>query len=321
MATVKYALDERRDETAGGTTYRLRLRGADEKNPVLLFLHGGPGVCDRHWVLHYQSGLADVCTMVCWDQRGAGLAYDKNDKTPLTVGLMIEDAHAVTQILKRRFGKEKIFVVGHSWGSVLGALLVQKYPEDYAAYIGMGQFVEGAENETLTYQFVVDEAEKRGDKKAREALRRIGAPAQGRYRSRADMMVQRDYLTRFGGGVWKGRDTLMRSMVLPLLRTPEYHLGDLKKYADGAYASLDQLWDEVVSLDFFRSIPSLAVPVHLFQGDHDMNTPTVLARRWFDALSAPSKDWVAFHESAHSPIKEEPEKWGKEMRRVISGTR
>src|SRR5699024_786593 len=94
-----------------------------------------------------------------------------------------------------RLGKRQIYIVGHSWGSILGVLLAQRHPERIAGYIGMGQFCQGVENELLSYEFVLAEAERLGDRRAVEKLRGIGAPVEGRYRTKQDMRIQRDYLT------------------------------------------------------------------------------------------------------------------------------
>ena len=190
---MQYALDEKLTLPLGGIPQAIRIRSTDSSLPVLLFLHGGPGVCDRHWVLRDQSALAEIATMVCWDQRGAGLSWSKQLRgEDMTVGRLVEDAHELVLYLKKRFAKKKIYIVGHSWGTALGTLLVQKYPEDIAVYIGMGQYVNGPENERLSYEFVLEEAKKRGDQKALKDLERIGWPKDGHYANIDELMVQRD---------------------------------------------------------------------------------------------------------------------------------
>ena len=319
MAKTKYALDSKETIKLGGVMQSIRIRTTDPTLPVLLFLHGGPGVCDRHWVLRDQSDLAEVATMVCWDQRGAGLSYDKKaDTSVMTVSRMVEDAAELVELLCERFHKQKVIIVGHSWGSLLGTLLAYRFPECIAAYIGMGQFVEGDRNEKMSYDFVMGVARERGDKKALDALARIGEPVKGHYRSIDDLMVQRDLMTKYGGGGYKESGSLMSSMVIPLLKSPEYKLLDLIGYSNGAFSSLAALWDEVVEADLITDIKSLSMPVYLTEGRHDQNTPPSLAKEWFDALAAPHKEWIWFEESAHSPIKEEPALWGKTVRRIIA---
>lgn len=315
---MKYPIDEKLFVTLGGVKESIRIRSTDEKLPVLLFIHGGPGVCDRHWVLKYQSNIANVATMVCWDQRGAGLSYSKDlKKEDMTVSRMIEDAKELLQYLKERFNKSKIYIVGHSWGSLLGTLLANKYPEHIAAYIGMGQFIDGPENEKLSYEFVLNEATKRGDKKALKDLQRIGWPKEGHYASLDDLMVQRDLMTKYGGEDYGESDGIIKAVVMPILKSPEYTLFDLIKYYKGTFFNLNSLWDEVVDSNLFVTVPQLKVPVYLTQGRHDQNCPIPISLRWFEQLKAPRKEWIWFEKSAHSPIKNEPELWGETVIRII----
>lgn len=316
---MEYSLDEKKTLPFGKVTQHIRIRSTDGSLPVLLFLHGGPGVSDRHWVLKNQSSLAKTATMVCWDQRGSGKSYSsKLRKEDMTVGRMVDDAHELASYLKKRFHKNSVYVVGHSWGSLLGTLLAHKYPEDVAVYIGMGQYVNGAENERLSYEFVLHEAEKRKDKKALADLARIGWPKNGHYASIDDLMVQRDLMTKYGGGDYGHDEGIIKSVALPIFKSPEYGLLDFVKYYRGAFFSLKCLWEEVVDYDLNVTVPELKMPVYLTEGRHDQNTPIPIASAWFDALKAPYKEWIWFENSAHSPIKEEPELWGKAVEKIIA---
>jgi pimeloyl-ACP methyl ester carboxylesterase len=315
---MNYTLDVKEIVSLGGVKQSIRIRTSDETLPVVLFLHGGPGVCDRHWVLKHQSDIAGVATMVCWDQRGAGLSYDKSlKKEDLCVSRMVEDAAQLVAYLCKRFNRDKIIVVGHSWGTLLGTLLAQKHPEHIAAYIGMGQFVDGPENERLSYQFVFDEATKRGDKKALKNLAKIGWPEKGHYKTLDDLMVQRNLMTKYGGEDYGESDGIIKAILIPLLRSPEYRLTDLVKYYKGAFFSLESMWEEIIDFDFNKDVTKLDMPVYLTEGRHDQNTPTQLAQKWFENLSAPHKEWIWFEKSAHSPIKNEPDAWGKTVMRII----
>lgn len=281
--------------------------------PVMLFLHGGPGVCDRHWVIEKQSELAEKFTMVCWDQRGSGKSYNKNiRKQQLTVDDYVEDVEFMLDYLTGKFGVRKVVLEGHSWGSVLGVLAAVRYPDKIAAYIGQGQFVDGWKNEELSHRFCVEEAQKAGEKKTAEKLK-ANSPVKGEYPSQKAMMLQRDCLVRYGGSDYNHRDGLVKSLLLPLLKTKEYTLGDVAKYARGALYLSDYLWGQVVNYHFGETVKKLEVPVIITQGKHDYNTPSELAKEWFDALDAPFKKWIWFENSAHSPIKEESEKWGREV--------
>ena len=314
---MKYLLDDKLFINVNGDKQHLHIRSNKPNGDILLFVHGGPGVCDRSWVMPKQSKyLADYFVMVCWDQRMSGKSYNSaNTDKELTIKQMIDDLHEVIAYLKKRFNKEKIILVGHSWGSILGVEYITKYPEDIKAYVGMGQFVNGVINEKMSYDFVRDYAYKHNDKKAIKDLEKIGDPVEGLYKGGIDdLMVQRNYMTKYGGGCYKEKENIFKSVLVPFITSGEYNIfTDLYKYAKGSFYCLEKLWPEVVGLKFDKNVKEIKVPVYLFQGDHDQNTPTVLAKEWFDNLKAPYKEYVPFHESAHSPIKEEVELWAKKL--------
>jgi len=314
-----YNLDYEELVTLGNLPQNIRVRGTTAENPLLLFLHGGPGGSDRHWVLKDQSGLADVCTLVCWDQRGSGKSYSKAaTKEKLTIDLMVNDAVELVEYLCAKFNKEKLYVVGHSWGSILGVMLAQRKPDRIAAYVGMGQVIDLDENERLAYKFVLDEANKRGDKKAIKALEAMGEPVEGSYGSFKNLLTQRNLMTKYGGGSYNHHDDIFSSVLFPLIGSPEYGFFKMFRYLKGTIFSVKQLVDEMASsVRLSRTAATLDVPVYITQGDQDQNAPTSVALKWFDALEAPHKEWIAFAESAHSPIKEEPELWGNIIREKL----
>ena len=319
----QYAIDEVFYIPVNGDRQSVHIRSSNRSNPVILFVHGGPGVCDRSWVMPKQSDyLADRFTMVCWDQRMAGKNYRSADaRKKMTLDQQVEDMHDVVMYLVKRFGQEKIFIVGHSWGTILSCLYLPKYPENVRAYVGMGQFINGVLNEELSYEYVVNCAKELGDQKAMKDLAKIGAPVGGVYAGGMDaLMVQRNYLTKYGGETWKQRGGIYQTVIIPFLTSGEYKIiPDLYRYYKGTFYCLNQLWSDVINLKFDETLRKLDVPVYLFQGDHDQNTPTVLAKKWFDALEAPYKEYVPFHDSAHSPIMEEPELWGRTLTAKLLG--
>ena len=294
-----------------GDRQNIRLLGRRAGSPVLLFLHGGPGVCDRHLVIRDQRPLAERFTLALWDQRGSGKSFSKEGLSrTVHVEDYVSDGEAVIRWLCRELGCEKVVLVCHSWGTVIGVQLAQRLPGLVRAYIGQGQFVNGAENEMLSYRFCLEEARRRKDRRAEKKLL-AGPPEQGRYPSHKAMMVQRDCLSRYGGGVYQKQEGMVRSLLVPLLRTKEYGLRDIPGYAKGATHLTQVLWDEVVACSFDQTVRELEMPVMLTMGRHDYNTPAELAWNWFEQLKAPRKEWVWFEQSAHSPIQEEPDRWGR----------
>ena len=315
----KYALDYSENIEVNGDVQNIRVRAAEKGLPVVLFLHGGPGVCDRHQIMKNHSALAEKYTLVCWDQRGSGKSYTPAIRTQrLSVNTYVDDVEFMLKYLTGKFGVRKVAVVGHSWGSIIGTLAVSRRPDLVSVYIGEGQFVDGDSNESESYRFCLEEAEKRGNKKALKALTG-NAPVDGVYASHKAMMMQRDCLSRYGGAIYRGDDGLVKGLLMPLLKSPEYTLGDIVKYARGALYLTDVIWSDVVGQRLGK-ITRLDVPVAITQGRHDFNTPSALAKKWFDALEAPYKKWIWFEDSAHSPDQEEPDKWRAALDEILSET-
>ena len=314
---MTYQLDYSENVEVNGSIQNIRVRAAKKGLPVILFLHGGPGVCDRHNILRDHSDLAEDFTLVCWDQRGSGKSYTPDIKKSVPkVADYVDDVEFMLEYLTGKFGVRKVAMVGHSWGSIIGVLAAARRPDLLFAYVGEGQFVDGDRNEEGSYRFCLEEAKRRGDKKALAALEK-GAPVDGVYPDNKSMMTQRDCLSRYGGAIHGGKQGLVKGLLMPLLKTKEYSLADIVKYAQGATYLTDVMWPDVVG-QRLSAIKSLNVPVVITQGRHDYNTPSAIAKEWFDALSAPAKKWVWFENSAHSPDVEEPEKWSAVLKEELS---
>ena len=312
-----YWIDKKEEFECGGVKYHLRIRTSNAANPVVLFLHGGVGSPDRAQVMKYQSPLADRFTLVAWDQRGAGLAYTaevKRNKAAITKDLYVEDAHKVVQYLKNKFEKDRIIVVGHSFGSVLGVWLAQKYPRDIEAFVGVGQCVDYAKNEEISYTFSLEEARRVGDGKAVKTLDNIGYPTGGRYKEdhQKSLMKQRAILHKQGGATYANRKPYWQELLfheVPIL-LKEYSLCGMIKYLKGLMI-LPQTPLAATDPDFLNTATKLDMPVYLLLGHHDYNCPFSLAEAWLEKLDAPQKRLIWFENSAHSPQWEESEKWNR----------
>ena len=319
IVILKFLIDTKEKVIANKNEYYIRIRSQNEVNPVVLFLHGGCGAADRPFIIKWQSSLANNCTIVSWDQRGAGLAYNnKMAKTEtLTKVLYIDDLHNVVNYLKERFNKDKIILVGHSFGSQLGVWYTQRYPENVESYVGIGQVVDAAKNETISYNFTLQEAKKLNDKKALKTLLKIGPPVNGFYKD-DKLLVQRNYLNKFGGILYgKYGNSVINTLPKIPCMFKEYSFFTMIKYVKANTHCLSQpIGQEKV--DFLNEVKSLDVPVYLFMGKWDYNTTYDLAKEWFEQLSAPYKEFVTFEKSGHTPQWEEPDKWNAEfIKRVL----
>ena len=313
---MQYSIDEKISITFQASKYFLRIRSCDDKNPVVLFLHGGCGSPDRAHVMKYQSPLAKKFTLVCWDQRGAGLAYDKQEAKNLTLTkeIYVEDAHNVTTYLKQRFKKDKIIIVGHSFGSVLGVWLTQKYPDDIYAYVGVGQCVDYIRNEELSYLWTLEKAKMINDKKSLRILNNIGFPKNGKFAidHQKCLMKQRSILHKLGGAKYSNKKSYWQELLFdeaPVI-LKEYGISGAVKYIKGLSYSPNQPLGQT-NPDFLNTAKELSVPVFLLLGKHDKNCVVELAEEWYMQLNAPIKKLVYFENSAHSPQWEESEKWNK----------
>ncbi|MBO7677342.1 MAG: alpha/beta hydrolase [Erysipelotrichaceae bacterium] len=292
------------------TKQRIHVRSNDTSLPVLLFLHGGPGVVNRHSVMKDDIDLLDSFTIATWDQRGTGGSYYGVDPDTLTISQLVEDASEVVRYLCNEFNKEKIFVIGGSWGSLLGIRLIHTHPEHIAAFVGFGQFVSGEKKETITYQFTLDQAKAANDEEVVRKLESVGPPVKGMYKGGFDgMMVQRNAMMKYGGySKSEEKRSYMDSFVKPMILSGEYSLSDLLGIVLGYKKVLKVMWPEIGKEDL-SIYTDFSVPILIFDGRLDMNTPAELVEEWFDKIKAPYKELIWFDESGHNPMGDEPERF------------
>ena len=312
-------VDFKKKIPVNGAMQKIHVISNDVSLPVLLFLHGGPGVVNRHSVIADNKDLLDSFTIATWDQRGTGGSYKGVDHNALTIGQLVEDANAVVNFLCEEFNKEKIFVIGGSWGSLLGIRLAYAHPEHLAAFVGFGQFVDGAKNENISYQFTLDQAKAAGDEETVRKLESVGPPIKGMYRGGFDgMMVQRNAMMKYGGySKSEGKRSYYDSFVKPMLLSGEYSLSDLLGIIFGYKKVLKVMWPEIGQEDLTK-YTEFSVPIYVFDGRLDMNTPAELVEEWFAKINAPHKELIWFENSGHTPMGDEPERFKKLLKEKLS---
>ena len=312
-------LDEKLKVTLGGLPQTVHIKSDDERKPVLLFLHGGPGVCNRHGILTAHADLMDTFTLVGWDQRGTGGSYYGCKNETLTCARVTEDAAELVEWLCRRFGKEKIFIIGGSWGSALGTMLAYRFPEHLAAYVGFGQMVDGSLNEDLSYEFAFRAAEEAGDARSLRKLIELGEPVKGCYKGGyKGMMVQRNIMMKYGGYSQDSRKrSYLRSTAIPMIFSGEYTLKDMWGIIRGHSNVLEVMWPEVGALNLKEMCPEFKIPYFIFDGRLDRNTPSALVQDYFDNLKAPRKELIWFENSGHNPMNDESEKFKRLLREKL----
>lgn len=284
------------------------LRGENTDLPLLLFLHGGPGNAQIGWAPHFQTSLEKDFIVVNWDQRGSGLSY--NERIPeesMDIASFVNDAHELIVYLFSRFNKEKLFIVGHSWGSIIGMTLAHKFPDLIHAYIGVGQSVHLQRGELLSYEFTADYAKRNNLDEAMSELQAIGRPP---YKTLDDLFIQRKWLADFGGVVFKDRQ-FFRRMGDIVRNRPEYKESDIEKLRKGNFFSMKTMWDEVMTVDMPVQIKQVNCPVYFLLGEYDYNTPNSLVHEFYHGLAAPRKKVIFFSNVAHNLPFEDPELFHK----------
>lgn len=306
--------------TLGEIEQYLIIRGADSSNPVMLYLHGGPGSPEIAFMKETNQAIENDFVMVYWEQRGAGKSYSKDiPQGSMNLDQFIADTRELSEMLAKRFNKEKIYLLGHSWGSFLGILTAYEHPELFHAYLGVGQVCYQYKGEQISYEWVKEQALQQNNKDDIKKLAEINFPD-----SLADvfvwkdfLLVERIYISKYGGGVTHEM-TGMLPVIKMVLEAKEYTFKEKMNFMSGSLFSLEHLWLEVINKNLINDIDSLQVPVYIFQGVHDYQSPYVLAKDFFDQLKAPQKEFFTFENSAHSPMMEEVEKFNGLLKKTLS---
>jgi len=286
----------------GGIKQWISLRSANTSNPILLFLHGGPGTAQIAFSRKLQAGLEKDFIVINWDQRGAGRSYSsKLDPKTMRIEQFVSDAEELAESLLRRFKQDKLILVGHSWGSIIGARLAAKRPDLLWAYVGIGQVADMERGEMLSYQFTVSEAKRTGNHKAVQELERIGKPP---YAKLKDGGIQRKWLDKFGGQVAGGA---ILGLIFKSITVRDLGLFGLVRFIQGTAFSLKNLEEQQNRVNLFIDVPEINVPVFFCCGRRDYTVPFELAAEYLDKLRAPQKELVWFEHSAHAPNFEEPD--------------
>ena len=317
-------IEELKPVNIGGVNQWIHIRGRNRNNPVLLFLHGGPGSPLIGMMDAIQRSWEDYFTVVHWDQRQTGKSYypEKDESDPLTVDQFIDDTAELIQYLLRYLNKPKLFVLGSSWGSVLGMHMVKRYPERLYAYVGVGQVVNSLEAEKMIYARLFSHALEQEEHELIARLKIITPKLDLDYPEREAAIEEnvsfvRSELSRLAG------ETLMHHMSwsdiaricsFDKLTSPHITLSDLSNSILGDKRAMERppyiFAKEFFSIDLPKDIGStFKVPIFFFTGSHDWQTPVLLSDKWFSEINSPHKELIHFEESSHCVVNEEPGKF------------
>lgn len=287
------------------------IKSHNTANPVLLFLHGGPGMPEYWLSRNYPTGLDKHFTVAWWEQRGAGLSYSPAiPPESMTAEQFIADTLAVSHSLCQRFGQEKIYLLAHSWGSYIGIQAAARAPEIYHAYLGMGQISHQIKSEQLAYEYALAYYKRAGNpgmlRKLQAAPPSRTVPLSTAYESLRDA-----YMHGAGIGTTHTMQSVLTGIFLPSWRFREYTLGEKINLWRGKIYSRSRsfnLWDKMQATDLTRIVTELPLPIYFFEGRYDYTCAYPLAKEYFAKLQAPVKGFYTFENSAHTPLFEEPEK-------------
>ncbi len=302
----------------GGIEQAILIRGENINNPVLFMIHGGPGQSEMYLSHVLNRPLEKHFTIVNWDQRGAAKSYSKRIKPEsMNLAQFISDAEEVIHYVKKKLNKEhdKFYLHGHSFGTLLGMLMIKQYPHYFHAYIGLAQAVGLQDNLMVSYDYVMKKAIETGNQKAIRELKSIGKPPFNNFLK--GLWKYSVWLEKFGG---KMHSRNGREVFKWIFSAPEYSLVDKINFFRGALFSVKHLHQELLQTDLRRLVPKVEIPVYFFLGKHDYSCPFELAEDYMNHLDAPYKKIVWFENSGHMPHYEEPERYYEQLVQVLANS-
>jgi pimeloyl-ACP methyl ester carboxylesterase len=303
----------------GGHDQTVLIRGRDATAPVVLYLAGGPGQSDIGYARAYMTELEDDVVVAVWDQRGTGKSYAALDPTQTwTLDRAVADTIELATYLRDRFGRQKIHLVGNSWGTTLGVLAVQRRPDLFAAYVGTGQMASQLEADRIIYRQVLDLAARTGDTELAARIREAGPPP---YRDIYVNAMLIDYYQAIGP---YPKTEYFRTQGPPGIDgTGAAEYGPLDK-VNKLKAMIDMgavMYPQLQGVDFRTQVPQLDVPVYVVAGAHELTARSGPAREWFDRSDAPTKQWITFENSGHVPHFEEFDRFRAVLRGIVQAHR
>jgi pimeloyl-ACP methyl ester carboxylesterase len=293
-----------------GVKQGMFIKGKRLSNPVLLYVHGG--MPDFFLTQNYPTGLENHFTVVWWEQRGTGISYSAGiEPETLNSRQLIEDTKTVSRYLCDRFGRDKIYLMGHSGGTFIGLQAAAEAPELYDAYIGVAQMVNQRASEKEAYDDMLRSFEKQGDKRMARRLSKAPVPRQGDIPG-AYWAVRDKAMHRLGVGTMHKMRSVLSGLWIPSLLFREYSFADkFNLWRAKARSGVSVILTEILATDLSQKVTRLDVPFYVLHGAMDSTVSYALSKAYFEQVQAPVKGFYTFARSAHSPLFEEPRKLGQ----------
>ncbi|MDR0896805.1 MAG: alpha/beta hydrolase [Oscillospiraceae bacterium] len=299
----------------GGAAQAILTPQDDPKKPLALVVHGGPGEPMTPY-LDALKPIADRFVMCLWEQRGAGMSYAADiPKESMHISQYVDDAIAVARRLLKQYGREKLWLFGFSWGTLISVLAAQKAPELFAAYVGVGQIASQLASEQAAYDWVMDKARAKGDKAGIRLLEEAGRPPYPKENTMAHVLKGRKVFFKYNES--PGKRPTMGKVLWGIFTCPFYTLRDKFHYIKGAQGG-GAVFLEILDVDLNKLAPALAIPVVIVQGKYDLQTMPQMAEAYVQALEAPSKAFYLFEQSGHGANDDEPERFARVLDEALA---
>jgi len=289
----------------GGVEQCVLIRSINSNNPIILFLHGGPGMPMMYMAHEFQRPLEKLFTCVQWDRNGAGKTFVRNAPSieSMNIRQQLNDCYQLIDTLKHRYKKDRIILIGHSFGTYLGSILVTEHPELFSAYISIGQVVDEEKTKAIQERFIRENALKNNRPEIISELVKTKKPS------------FENWLFEFGGELKNSKSFF--PFIWSGLRAPEYTLKEAFSVGKGSSFCNRYMKYNVLDSSIYYKIREYKVPVYFFVGKSDYTTPSELIEDYFKVIKATEKKMIYFNNSAHFPFFEEPEKFCLEIKKVL----
>jgi pimeloyl-ACP methyl ester carboxylesterase len=320
--TLSGSISEKLFVNINGVKQGMFIRGKDKTMPVLLFLHGGPGMPEFAISQNYPTVLENYFVVCWWDQRGSGLSFSTDiPQGTLTEEQLVSDTIAVTNYLRSRFAQDKIYLMAHSGGTYFGIEAAARKPELYRAYIGVAQMSQQLDSEKLAYTYMIEQFRAVGNSAMVAKLEKIPL-TQMNTMPAAYRALRDDAMHSLGIGTTHKMRSVVSGIFMPIMLSPVYKLGEkINIWRGKRSVASTNMWNDILATDLTAKVPKLDIPVYFMSGIYDYTVSYALAKDYFGKLRAPVKGFYTFEESAHSPMFEEPGKIGQILQQdVLAGT-
>lgn len=319
-------ISEMREISLGGISQYIAIEGENRDNPVCLFLHGGPGLSLPYGVSsrHQVETVSSHCNVVYWDQRGAGKTYSQNkEAVDFTYAQLESDAKELIAYLREEFKQEKIYLIGYSWGSVLGLRLAATIPDQLAGYFGLSQVVSSRDSERLLYDWLLEEFETTGRHQFVTQLKKLGLPPYQKESSQQafqEVMTQSNAYVKWNEGL---PNVNILNWIFQVLTCPDLSMTeayDTLFRASNQTLTKSAYWEELQTVDLLEEIKEIKIPLYFATGAGDYICPVSLVERFVDQVSATEKDVLILEHSAHYFSEEDERKMYDWMKEKIKGS-